>query len=49
MRWCGESEGEEGLKPWAGVRMVLLCGSPMPTHAMHGEILIHHPEVQLRV
>ena len=24
----------EGLEPWPGVRMVCLCGSPTPTHAV---------------
>ena len=33
-RWIFPELLEEGLDPWSGVRMVLLSGSPMPTHAV---------------
>ncbi|MFC1491059.1 PIG-L deacetylase family protein [Nitrospinota bacterium] len=33
-RWIFPDLLEEGLEPWPGVRMVLLSGSPSPTHAV---------------
>ena len=33
-RWIFPELAEEGLEPWPGVRMVLLAGSPSPTHAV---------------
>ncbi|HJP14531.1 MAG TPA: PIG-L deacetylase family protein [Nitrospinota bacterium] len=33
-RWIFTELLEEGFEPWPGVRMVLLSGSPMPTHAV---------------
>ncbi len=33
-RWIFPELLEEGLEPWTGVRMVLLSGSPRPTHAV---------------
>lgn len=33
-RWIFPELLEEGLDPWSGVRMVLLSGSPVPTHAV---------------
>ena len=33
-RWIFPELVEEGLKPWGGVKMVCLSGSPRPTHAV---------------
>ncbi len=33
-RWIFPELLAEGLEPWAGVRMILLSGSPKPTHAV---------------
>ncbi|MYA97179.1 MAG: PIG-L family deacetylase [Nitrospinae bacterium] len=33
-RWIFPELLDEGLEPWTGVRMVLLSGSPEPTHAV---------------
>ena len=33
-RWIFPELLDEGLQPWTGVRMALLCGSPEPTHAV---------------
>ena len=33
-RWIFPELLDEGLEPWMGVRMVLLSGSPKPTHAV---------------
>jgi len=33
-RWIFPELLDEGLEPWSGVRMVLVSGSPTPTHAV---------------
>jgi LmbE family N-acetylglucosaminyl deacetylase len=33
-RWLFPELGAVGLEPWPGVRMVLVSGSPDPTHAV---------------
>ena len=33
-RWIFQDLLQEGLQPWGGVKMVLISGSPQPTHAV---------------
>ncbi len=33
-RWIFPELLDEGLQPWGGVKMVLICGSAQPTHAV---------------
>lgn len=33
-RWIFPELLDEGLEPWSGVRMVCVCGSPHPSHAV---------------
>ena len=33
-RWVFTGEAAEGAEPWNGVRLVLVCGSPEPTHGV---------------